>query len=89
MDAYNAEVRKLEGKFYGLEFHHVVCEHNMAADTLAKMGSTQAKVPLGVSIQDLVNPLVKQEIDDGPEQQLRTKEANAGNEVLVCNTPGV
>jgi ribonuclease HI len=24
MDAYCAEIRKLEGKFYGLEFHHVV-----------------------------------------------------------------
>jgi hypothetical protein len=25
MDAYCLEVRKLENKFYGLEFHHIVC----------------------------------------------------------------
>jgi len=24
MDAYYAEIRKLEGKFYGIEYHHVV-----------------------------------------------------------------
>ena len=24
MDAYCAEIRKLEGKFYGIEYHHVV-----------------------------------------------------------------
>jgi ribonuclease HI len=25
MDAYSTKIRKLEGKFYGIEFHHVVC----------------------------------------------------------------
>ena len=24
MDAYCAKIRKLEGKFYGIEYHHVV-----------------------------------------------------------------
>jgi hypothetical protein len=28
MDAYYLEVRKLENKFYGLEFHHVVHDNN-------------------------------------------------------------
>jgi ribonuclease HI len=29
MDAYCLEVCKLENKFYGLKFHHVVCDNNM------------------------------------------------------------
>ena len=28
MDAYYAEIRKLEGKFYGIEYHHVVRDQN-------------------------------------------------------------
>jgi hypothetical protein len=40
MDAYCLEVRKLENKFYGLEFHHVVRDNNVAADVLSKLGST-------------------------------------------------
>jgi hypothetical protein len=48
MDTYCLEVRKLENKFYGLEFHHVVRDKNVAADVLSKLGSTRAKVP-GVS----------------------------------------
>jgi len=28
MDAYCAKIRKLEGKFYGIEYHHVVCDQN-------------------------------------------------------------
>jgi hypothetical protein len=45
MDAYCLEVRKLENKFYGLEFHHVVRDNNVAADELSKLGSTRAQVP--------------------------------------------
>jgi ribonuclease HI len=48
MDAYYLEVRKLENKFYGLEFHHVVRDNNVAADVLSMLGSTRAQVP-GVS----------------------------------------
>jgi ribonuclease HI len=40
----NMEVRKLENKFYGLEFHHVVRDNNVAADVLSKLGSTRAQV---------------------------------------------
>jgi ribonuclease HI len=36
MDTYCLEVWKLENKFYGLEFHHVVCDNNVAADVLSK-----------------------------------------------------
>ena len=28
MDAYYAKIRKLEGKFYGIEYHHVVRDQN-------------------------------------------------------------
>ena len=44
MGAYCAKIRKLEGKFYGIEYHHVVWDKNKAADELSKIGSTQAKV---------------------------------------------
>jgi ribonuclease HI len=39
MDAYCLEVRKLENKFYGPEFHHVVRDNNVAADVLSKLGA--------------------------------------------------
>jgi ribonuclease HI len=32
MDAYCAQIRKLENKFYGLEFHHMVRANNEAGD---------------------------------------------------------
>jgi ribonuclease HI len=37
MDAYCLEVRKLENKFYGLKFHHIVRDNNIAADVLSKL----------------------------------------------------
>jgi ribonuclease HI len=40
MDAYCAQIRKLENKFYGLEFHHVLWADNQASDELSKLGST-------------------------------------------------
>jgi hypothetical protein len=36
MDAYYLEICKLENKFYGLEFHHIVLDNNVAADVLSK-----------------------------------------------------
>jgi hypothetical protein len=56
MDAYYLEVRKLENKFYGLEFHHVVRDNNVAASVLSKLGSTRAQVPTGVFIHELHAP---------------------------------
>jgi hypothetical protein len=53
MDAYCLEVRKLENKFYGLEFHQVICDNNVAADVLSKLGSTRAQVPAGVFVHEL------------------------------------
>jgi ribonuclease HI len=58
MDAYCPEVRKLENKFYGLEFHHVVCDNNVAADIQSKLGSTRAQVPVGVFVHELHPPSI-------------------------------
>jgi hypothetical protein len=56
MDAYCLEIRKLENRFYGLEFHHVVRDNNVAADVLSKLGSTRTQVPAGVFVHELHAP---------------------------------
>jgi ribonuclease HI len=58
MGSYCLEVRKLENKFYGLEFHHVVRDDNVAADVLSKLGSTRAQVPAGVFVHELHAPSI-------------------------------
>ena len=73
MDAYCSEIRKLEGKFYGIEYYHVVRDQNQAADQLSKLGSTKAKVPASVFVQDLQTPSIKQEQavhESSPTEQL-------------------
>jgi ribonuclease HI len=62
MDAYFLEVRKLENKFYGLEFHHVVRNNNIAADVLSKLGSTRAQVPTGVFVDELRAPSIPEPV---------------------------
>jgi ribonuclease HI len=57
-DAYCLEVHKLENKFYGLEFHHVVRNNNVAADVLTKLGSTRTQVPAGVFVHELHAPSI-------------------------------
>jgi hypothetical protein len=58
MDAYCLEVRKLENKFYGLDFHHVVRDNNVAVDVLSKLGSTRTQVPAGVFVHELHAPSI-------------------------------
>jgi hypothetical protein len=58
MDAYCLEFRKLENKFYGIEFHHAVRDNNVAADVLSKLGSTRAQVPAGVFVHELDAPSI-------------------------------
>jgi hypothetical protein len=53
MNAYCAEVRKLEVHFKGLEFHHVCRDNNVAADVLSKLGSKHALVSVGVFVRDM------------------------------------
>jgi ribonuclease HI len=59
MDAYCAEIRKLEGHFEGVEFQHVPRNNNVAADVLSKLGSWRALVPTGVFFQDLRKPSIE------------------------------
>jgi ribonuclease HI len=40
MDAYCTAIRKLEDKFYGIKYLHVVREDNQAVNELSKLGST-------------------------------------------------
>jgi hypothetical protein len=60
MDAYYAEVRKLKKHFQRLEILHVLRDSNIVGDILAKLGSNGAKVPLGVFIEELSAPSIKQ-----------------------------
>jgi hypothetical protein len=50
MDAYCTDIKKLEDKFYGIEYHHVVQDANQAVDRLSKQGPTRAKVLAGMFI---------------------------------------
>jgi hypothetical protein len=50
MDAYCAEIRKLEGHFEGIDFQHEPWNKNVAADILSKLGSRWALVPVGVFV---------------------------------------
>jgi ribonuclease HI len=59
VNAYCAEVRKLEAHFEGLEFHHVSRDNNVSADVLSKLGSKCALVPADVFIQDLRKPSIR------------------------------
>jgi hypothetical protein len=58
MDAYCLEVCKLENKLYGLEFHRVICDNNVATDVLSKLGSTRAQEPAGVFVHELHAPSI-------------------------------
>jgi ribonuclease HI len=59
MNAYCAEVRKLEDHFECLEFHHVSRDNKVAADVLSKRGSKRVLVPAGVLVQVLRKPSIR------------------------------
>ena len=61
MDAYCAEIKKLKGKFYGIEYHHMVRDQNQLIDHLSKIGSSHTVIPPGVFVQDLLAPSIKEE----------------------------
>jgi ribonuclease HI len=58
MAAYCQAVRDLEGKFHGVEPHHVLHDYNKAADVLAKAASSRSLVPHGVFASDQHQPPV-------------------------------
>jgi ribonuclease HI len=81
MDTYCLEVRKLENKFYGLEFDHVVCDNNVATDVPSKLGSTRAQVPVGVFVHELHAP-------SNPEPAPTTTDpapSQAGQEIMMID----
>ena len=83
MDAYCREIRNLEAKFYGLEFHHVPRDDNMAADVLSKLGSKRSIVPPGVFVQALNSPTVKMEEEPPTKPDLVPA---IGQQVLTLDT---
>ena len=83
MDAYCQEIRKLEAKFYGLEFHHIPRDDNVTADILLKLGSKRALVLAGVFIQALNNPTIKIEEEPPTKPDLVPV---LGQQVLTLDT---
>src|SRR3954462_5712290 len=61
MTTYCVAVRKLEKFFDGMELHHIPRAQNQAADDLAKLGSTQGKIPSGVYLEHLHAPTVRED----------------------------
>ena len=72
MDAYVAEIRKLENKFSRLEIHHVIHDNNVAADVLSKLGSDRAEIPPGIFVHELHHPSINtstpMEVDTTPQE---------------------
>jgi hypothetical protein len=82
MDAYYAEIRKLEGHFEGIEFQHIPHNNNVA-DVLSKLGSRRALVPAGVFVQDLRKPSIKLLDPDNPEPPSNDQNPAPPRDVLM------
>jgi hypothetical protein len=65
MTKYCVVVRQIEDMFEGPEFHHMERDHNVAADTLSKLGSIRAPTPPNVFVQEIHHPNIPQ--DSGEE----------------------
>jgi ribonuclease HI len=83
MDAYCAEILKLEGHFEGIKFQHVPRNNNIAADVLSKLGSRRALVPAGVFVQDLHKPSIKLLDPDNPEKSSNDQNPAHPRDVLM------
>jgi ribonuclease HI len=68
MAAYCQAIRDLEGKFHGLELHHVLCDYNKAADVLAKAASSRRPVPHSIFASDQHQPSMQEEGEKPPEE---------------------
>jgi hypothetical protein len=82
MDAYCAEIRKLEGHFEGIEFQHTP-RNNVTADVLSKLGSRRALVPAGMFVQDLRKPSIKLLDPDNPESSSNDQNLARPRDVLM------
>jgi hypothetical protein len=83
MDAYYAEIRKLEGLFEGIEFQHVPRNNNIVAAVLSKLGSRRALVPAGVFVQDLLKPSIKLLDPNNPEPPPNDQNSAPPRDVLM------
>jgi ribonuclease HI len=83
MDAYCAEIRKLEGHFKGIEFQHIPRNNNVAADVLSKLGSRRALVLAGLFVQDLRKPSIKLLDPDNPESPSNNQNPAPPRDVLM------
>jgi hypothetical protein len=83
MDAYCAEIRKLEGHFERIDFQHVPRNKNVAADVVSKLGSRRALVPTGVFVQDLRKPSVKLLDHDNPKPSPNNQRLAPPRDVLM------
>jgi hypothetical protein len=81
MDAYCLEVRKLENKFYNLEFHHVIRDNNVAADVLSKLDSTRTQVPADVFVHELHEPSISEPVPTTTDPA----SSPAGQEVMMID----
>jgi hypothetical protein len=68
MAAYCQAVRDPEGKFHGLELHHVLRDYNRATDVLTKAASSRSPVPHGVFASDQHQPSMRAEGKNPPEE---------------------
>ena len=80
MDAYCKEVRKLENKLLGLEFHHVIRDNNVTVDVLSKMGSTHAEVPAGIFVHELRKPSI---LEQATPATTNTKSPEPSREIMM------
>jgi hypothetical protein len=69
MAAYWQAVRGLEGKFHGLELHHMLRDYNKAADVPAKTASSPKPVPHGVFTSDQHTPSIRVEGRSRPRKK--------------------
>jgi len=69
MIAYHALYNALEGDFDGCELRHVGRESNEEADRLTNIGSTCARVPLGVFLEQICIPSIKWKFPKGSPEE--------------------
>lgn len=74
MDTYFTKVQKLEKDFHGLEFHHIMCDLNVATDILAILGSNQAQVLGGVFVQELTKSSIKEQTIEPVDTQIKERQ---------------
>jgi ribonuclease HI len=79
MAVYCQAIPDLEGKFHGLEIHHVLRDYNKVVDVLAKTASSRKLVPHGVFASDEHAPSVRADGEKLPNVE--------GPEVMAIDQP--